>query len=159
MRHGFTPEGLQKLSCKIAYDGCRRRGAMLQDRMDDLVSRLTIAGLEALRRYDPERHQASYGSNGGDPVLSYISDIMDARITDYFRCRSEGFGDRRYGNDNRIVLDDDPDPADHDTDFELLVDDRRRARWQEAADATGWPLSEWIAIALDRYAEAVLKAA
>ena len=87
------------------------------------MSRLTIVGLQATIRYDPMREQRSYGSNGGDPFASYLADIMGKRVDDYFRSKAEGFGDRRYGNDNRVVLDDDPDPADHDTDFDQLVDD------------------------------------
>ena len=159
MRHGFTTERLMKLSRKIANDSLRLRGAVLGDRFDDLVSRLQMVGLQAALRYDPSRHHASYGSNGGDPFESYVSDLMGKRVDDYFRSKAEGFGDRRYGNDGRVVLADDPDPADHDTDFEALVDERRRARWQQAADATGWDLSEFIVITLDRAARDVLEAA
>ena len=155
MRHGFTPERLMKLSRKIANDSLRLRGAVLGDRFDDLVSRLQMAGLQAALRYDPSRHHASYGSNGGDPFESYVSDLMGKRVDDYFRSKAEGFGDRRYGNDGRVVLADDPDPADHDMDFETLVDERRRARWQAAAQATGWELSEWIVITLDHAAKSV----
>ena len=159
MRHGFTTERLMKLARKIANDSLRLRGAVLGDRFDDLVSRLQMVGLQAALRYDPSRHHASYGSNGGDPFESYVSDLMGKRVDDYFRSKAEGFGDRRYGNDGRVVLADDPDPADHDTDFEALVDERRRARWQQAADATGWDLSEFIVITLDRAARDVLEAA
>jgi hypothetical protein len=158
MRHGFTVERLMKLSRKIASDELRLRGATLGDRFDDLVSRLQIVGMEAAWKYDPTRQHASYGRNGGEPFASYIADLMGKRVDDYFRSKAEGFGDRRYGNDGKVVLTDDPDPADHDVDFEALVDDRRRARWQLAADATGWPLSEWIVITLDR-AERDLRAA
>jgi hypothetical protein len=156
MRHGFTVERLQRLARRIANDALRMRGARLDDRLDDLVSRLVMAGLQATMRYDPSRPQRSYGRNGGEPFASYIADIMDKRVDDYFRSKAEGFGDRRYGNDNRIVLADDPDPADHDTDFDVLLDERRRARWQQAAVSTGWTLSEWIAITLDKASRQVL---
>lgn len=159
MRHGFTVERLMKLSRKIASDALRLRGATLGDRFDDLVSRLQMVGLQAALRYDPQRHHASYGSNGGEPFASYVADLMGKRVDDYFRSKAEGFGDRRYGNDGRVVLTDDPDPADHDVDFEALVDERRRARWQEAAEAMDWPLSEWIAITLDRAAKDLRSAA
>ena len=159
MRHGFTAERLMRLARKIANDALRLRGATLGDRFEDLVSRLQIVGLQAAMRFDPERHHATYGSNGGDPFASYVADLMEKRVDDFFRAKAEGFGDRRYGNDNRIVLDDDPDPADHDTDFEELVDGRRRSRWQQAAEQVGWPLSEWVMISLDKCAADVLRAA
>lgn len=158
MRHGFTVERLMKLSRRVANDELRLRGATLGDRFEDLVSRLQMVGLQAALRYNPQHQQSRYGMNGGEPFASYVADVMGKRVDDYFRSKAEGFGDRRYGNDNRIVLTgDDPDPADHDTDFEMLVDDRRRSKWQEAADATGWPLSEWVAISLDRAAAGVLR--
>jgi hypothetical protein len=84
---------------------------------------------------------------------------MVNRCPDFFRSKHEGFGDKRYGNHDRIVLADDPDPADHDTDFHSLVDERRRARWQQAADSVGWQLEEWIVISLDKCAAGVLRSA
>lgn len=158
MRHGFSVERLMRLARKIANDAIRTRGGVPSHWFEDLVSRLQLAGLQLALRYDPQR-QSKYGSNGGDPFGSYVADVMDKRVDDFFRSKSEGFGDRRYGNDGRIVLVDDPDPADHDTDFDELVDDRRRARWQQAAEATGWSLSEWIAITLDRAAASILREA
>ena len=155
MRHGFTVERLQKLSRKVGNDALRLRGATLGDRFEDLVSRLQLVGLQAALRYDPERQQAKYGQNGGEPFASYVADLMERRVDDYFRSKAEGFGDRRYGNDNRIVLADDPDPADHDTDFEALVDERRRSRWQAAADTCGMTISEFIVTTLDIAAEQV----
>jgi hypothetical protein len=149
MRHGFTVERLQRLARKVANDALRLRGASLGDRFEDLVSRLQMVGLQAAIRYDPDREHVRYGQNGGEPFASYVADLMERRVDDYFRSKAEGFGDRRYGNDNRIVLADDPDPADHDTDFEALVDDRRRARWQQAADTCGMTISEFIVTTLD----------
>jgi len=148
MRHGFTTERLMKLSRKIANDALRLRGATLGDRFDDLVSRLQIVGLQAALRYDPYRHHASYGSNGGDPFTSYISDLMGKRVDDYFRSKAEGFGDRRRGFDDMVDLNDDPDPADG-TEFEKLVDDRRRTRWQFQANSEGEDLDRWIVRVLD----------
>lgn len=148
MRHGFTPERLMKLARKIANDGLRLRGATLGDKFEDLASSLHIAGMEAAWRYDPEREQERYGANGGDPFASYVADIMDRRIDDFFRRKAEGFGDRRRGADNMIDLSDDPDPADG-TEFEKLVDDRRRARWQAQADIEDQDLDKWIVLVLD----------
>lgn len=159
MRHGFSVERLDKLARKVAHDALSLRGAVLGDRFEDLVSRLRIVGLQAVLRYDPERRHESYGKNGGEPFASYVADVMEKRVDDYFRSKAEGFGDRRYGNDNRVVLSDDPDPADHDTDFEALVDERRRAKWQAAAVHTGWTLEEFVVITLDRAAKQVLESA
>jgi hypothetical protein len=103
-RHGFTTERLMRLSRKVAADGTRRRGSALGDRFEDLVSRLQMVGLQAALRFDPEREHLSYGRNGGEPFASYVADVMDKRIDDHFRSKGEGFGDRRYGNDDRIVL-------------------------------------------------------
>ena len=160
MRHGFTVERLQKLSRKIANDALRLRGATLGDRFEDLVSRLQIVGLQAAMRYDPHREHAKYGKNGGEPFASYVADIMGMRVDDYFRSKAEGFGDRRKGHDNMIELTDDPDPADHDTDFSAMVDDRRRAKWQQAASSLGftedrWGLAEWMVITLDQAARQI----
>lgn len=157
MRHGFTPERLMKLSRKMANDALRLRGGFLQDRFEDLVSRLQIVGMEAAWRYDPAVRHASYGSNGGDPFESYVCDLMQLRVDDFFRSKAEGFGDRRYGNDDKYDLSDDPDPADHDTDFLDLIDGRRLSRYQEAAqvrDANDQAsLSEWMVHWLDVAAE------
>jgi hypothetical protein len=159
MRHGFTTERLMKLSRKIANDALRLRGASLGDRFEDLVSRLQIVGLQAAMRYDPHRDHASYGKNGGEPFSSYVSDIMSMRVDDYFRSKSEGFGDRRRGFDGMVELTDDPDPADHDVDFSKIVGDRERSDWQQAAKATGWELDEWMKITLNKAAKFVLESA
>jgi hypothetical protein len=148
MRHGFTPERLMKLSRKIANDALRLRGATLGDRFEDLVSRLQIVGMEAAWKYDPTRRHESYGSNGGEPFVSYLSDVMNHRVDDMFRSKSEGFGDRRRGFDNMVDLNEDPDPADG-TEFEKLVDDRRRVRWNYQAKLDGQEFDEWMVSVLD----------
>jgi hypothetical protein len=153
MRHGFTPERLHRLAQRIASDviAGRVQGIApiphIGDKREDLVSAMTERGLNRVLRYNPAL------TNGGDHAQSFLSKHMEHAARDYFRRKSEGFGDRRYGNDNRIDLQDDPDPADHDTDFHELVDERRRARWQQAADRKGMPLSEFIVTALDIVAE------
>jgi len=158
MRHGFTSERLMKLSRKVANDELALRGGRLKD-FDDLVSRLQIAGLEAALKYDPLRRHASYGKNGGEPFASYVADIMGMRVVDHYRSKAEGFGDRRKGHDNMIDLSDDPDPADHDTDFEFLVDERRRSRWQQAANRKQMTLSQFIVSVLDIASDDVMAAA
>ena len=150
-----------KLSRKIASDYLRSRGATLpQHRFDDLCSFLVEHALRAANRYDPDRVQRTYGSNGGDPFASWLADILEQRCTDWYRSRAEGNGDRRYNNDKREVLSAmEDDPADHDVDFSKIVSDRERADWQAAAQATGWELDEWMKIALNKAAKSVLRTA
>jgi hypothetical protein len=105
--HGFAGDRLLRLARRIAADELRRRGAFLDhDRLEDLVSFLCLHGVRAAVRYDPERRQVKYGQNGGrDTFSSYIADVMCHRVTDWYRSKAEGHGDRRYGLDNRVVLD------------------------------------------------------
>ena len=154
-RHGFTTNRLMTLARTVAADGVQRRGAALGDRFDDLVSRLTIAGLQAALRYDPEREHMAYGRNGGDPFASYVSDIMDKRIDDHFRSRAEGFSDRRYDNYGEVV------PTDmieqnHRADVEDAVerlDSFANIEWyKDAAEIEGLPLADWIVRGLNERA-------
>ena len=162
-RHGFTAERLTRLAQRVASDALRLRGAVLQDRFDDLVSRLVMVGMESAWRYDPEREHLRYGANGGEPFASYVADIMDKRVDDYFRSKAEGFGDRRYGNDNRVVLTDELDVTEA-TDFWSKdsagrVTEHERVRWQRAAQAQGQDLDQWMVNACNRVAKQVLEAA
>jgi len=173
-RQGWTPERLHKAARKITNDYVALHIPYLsQDRRDELADFVLEKALAATLRFRPDYPTQSYASNGGSHFDSWICDIMANRCPDWFRSKSEGNGDRRYGNDNRVVFNGfnrkadpdralgglEPDPADHDTDFEDLVDERRRSRWQQAADTTGWPLSEWVVITLDRGAKQVLESA
>ena len=154
-RHGFTTERLMNLAQKVAADGIRRRGAALGDRFDDLVSRLTIAGLQAALRYDPEREHMAYGRNGGDPFASYVSDIMDKRIDDHFRSRAEGFSDRRYDNYGEVTPSDTIEQQ-HRADVEDAVerlDSFSNIEWyKDAAAVEGLPLADWIVRGLNERA-------
>ena len=143
-QHGFTPERLVRLSHAVARDYCRLKGATLGDRMEDLVSALTEEGLKVALGYDPTR------SGKGYTFASYMYDKLYLAVEpQFFRRKREGFGDRRSGSDGRIKLVDEFDDADPDVDFEHLVDERRRGRWQQAAIAEELTLSEWIAVSLD----------
>jgi hypothetical protein len=159
--HGFEGDRLLKLSRRIAHDELRRRGAFLDEsRFEDLVGFLALHGVRAAVRYDPERRQALYGRDGGDPFSSYIADVLAHRVTDWYRSKHEGQGDRRYGNDNRIVLSamDEGNEVDTEVDFEGLLSERRFAEWQEAARAVELPLADWIAMTLDRAAKVIRQA-
>lgn len=153
-RHGFTTERLMHLARKVAADGCRLRGAALGDKFDDLVSRLTKAGLEATLRYDPAHEHAKYGTNGGDPFTSYIADIMAMRIDDHFRSRSEGFSDRRYGNYGEVTPTDQIEQQRADVeDAVARLDSSKNAEWYSAAaDAEGLSLADWVIRALNERA-------
>lgn len=156
--NGFGGDRLLKLCRRIANDELRHRGAFLDpSRFEDLVGFLALQGVRAAVRYDPERHHASYGRNGGDPFSSWLSDLLVHRVTDWYRSKSDGNGDRRYGNDNRLVLSamDDENDVDADVDFEKLVSERRLGEWQQAAEAVDLPLTEWVVLTLDRAAKVI----
>lgn len=173
--HGFDGDRLMRLARAVANDYCRKRGAVLGDRFDDLVSVLVLAGCKAATRYDPDRSGPNYS------FASFLWDKMELAVEgDFFRRKAEGFGDRRYGNDNRIALVGDvieelsadrsdeewPEPApstDHprprwkdaagliDQDFAdwNLVNERRVVNWVRAAEHRDLTLQEWIVRTLD----------
>jgi DNA-directed RNA polymerase specialized sigma24 family protein len=148
--HGFTGERLLKLAHRIANDELRRRGAHLGNRYEDLVMWLVEVACTNAPRY--EQHN-------GYTFDSWLADLMAHRVIDFYRRKGEGFGDRRKGHDQRIHLTDDPEPADHDLDFDTILNDRKRARWQQAANQRGWTLAELIVIATDHYARGILQEA
>lgn len=155
-RQGWTPERLHLAARKITNDYVAGNIPYLSpDRRDDLCDFVLEKALQATLRFKPEHPTTTYGANGGIHFDSWICDIMWHRCPDWMRSKAEGNGDKRYGNDNRVDLSDDPDPADHDSDFHTLVDDRRRSRWQQAAVNVGWELDEWICITLDKAATQV----
>jgi hypothetical protein len=167
-RHGFTGERLQKLARRVANDWLRAKGATLGDRYEDLVSSLCIVGLNGALRYDPTMYQRSYGSNGGEPFASFVADLMERRIVDWYRAKAEGNGDRRYDNDGRVWLaGDDIDEFSGQTLEEIdprivekwgraarlvtkpmhkweRVNERRVCKWQRAADGVEMELEDWL---------------
>jgi hypothetical protein len=87
--HGFTGERLLKLCRKIANDKLARLGRFMHEqRLEDLVGYLALQGVQAGLRYDPERVQARYGSRGGEPFASWLADILDHRVTDWYRSKA-----------------------------------------------------------------------
>jgi hypothetical protein len=156
-RHGLTAEKLLELARNVATDGLRRRGAVLGDRYDDLVSRLVIVGLHEAMTYDPQRQGLGYGRNGGSVFIGYLSDVMDHRIDDFYRARSEGFSDRRYKNFAEVTP-----SAEIDTGAEQQVaveeaierlDSASNLEWyMAAAEEEGLPLHDWVIRALNERA-------
>jgi DNA-directed RNA polymerase specialized sigma24 family protein len=89
-------ERLLKLCRKIANDKLARWGGFLHEqRFEDLVGFLALQGVQAALRYDPEQTHAKYGWRGGEPFASWLADILDHRVTDWYRSKAEGGGDRR----------------------------------------------------------------
>lgn len=156
LEQGFDGERLLKLARAVARDYCARKGAVLGDRFEDLCSALMEAGLKAALRYDPSRSGAGYS------FASYLWDKMELAVEpDFFRRKREGFGDRRYGNDGKVVVNSElaTEDVDADLDFAKLVSDRRFSMWQQAATTTNLDVAEWIVISLDRAAKQVLRSA
>ena len=161
-RQGWTGERLIKEARRIVADYIRGNVPYLAThRRDELVDFVVEKALMATMRFDPNTPTKSYGSKGGNHFDSWICDVMGKRCLDWHRAKSEGNGDRRYANDNRIVLagdtmDDEPDA---DVDFGKLVSDRRMVRWQVAATLTGWSFEEFVVITLDRAAAQIERTA
>ncbi len=154
-RIGLTPQALVKIARTVANDYKRLKGAQLGDKDDDFVSYIIVVGLQAALRYDPAKAD-------GDQGVSFIWKIMQQRCDDFFRRKSEGFGDSRHGNNGRLVLkgnldldellkdDDDVDIA---FDLDLQMRAGRVRRWAQAAERCKLPVAEWVLITLDRAAE------
>jgi hypothetical protein len=140
-----------KLARRIATDAQRRAPAGLGGKYEDLVSFLLVQAMQAIVRLDPTKLGPNYS------LASYICDVMEHRVPDFYRRKAEGFGDRRSGADNRIVLmGDKTEDFDANFDFEQLMSDRRLAAYSRAAKIHGLELADWIVISLDlaaRHAE------
>jgi hypothetical protein len=104
--YGWTGDRLLRLCRRVANDELRRRGAFLDaDRFDDLVGFLVLRALAAVVKYDPVRvRQSSYGSGGGEPLESYLSDVLARRIWDWYRSKGEGNCDRRYFAERPLMV-------------------------------------------------------
>ena len=65
---------------------------------ENLASYLTEVGVRQALAYHPAR------SGDGYSFASFLWDVLNRRVTDYFRKKAEGHGDRRHGNDRRVDL-------------------------------------------------------
>jgi hypothetical protein len=145
-QHGLTGDRLLKLARRIANDAQRKAPAGLGGKYEDLVSFLVLQALEATIRYDHTRAKPGY------TFASYLCDVMENRVPDFYRRKSEGFGDRRYGNDGRVVLagdtmDDEPDP---DINWANVLDEpaekaqeHAHRLWAHAAGIISQPMHDW----------------
>lgn len=156
-RHKRDGTWLLKTAHAIAHAHQKKTASTLGDRHDDLVQYLVEIGCRYAIRYEAERSGPDYTFD------SYLWDIMERRVPDFYRRKSEGFGDRRHGNDQRMILHrfdaDIDEPVDPHLDFDALLSERRVARWNRASRKAGLDLNEWIAQTLDQAANVLEEAA
>jgi DNA-directed RNA polymerase specialized sigma subunit len=145
----FPPEKL------LAYAGhIARRRAHNTSHHEDLTSYLVEIGLTHAIRYDPDRTS----STGSYTFSSYLYDVMEARVPDFYRRQSEGHADTRPRYKQPRTAHEPTDPDDlkqfeRQTDaLEKLISDDQRARFNRAADRAGLTLAEWVATTLDQAA-------
>ena len=96
--HGFDGDKLLAYAHTIARREMNRKGSTLGDRHQDLVMFLVEQGCRTAVKYDPDKSASTY------KFSSYVYDVMQRRVTDFYRRKGEGFGDKRRGQDNRVVL-------------------------------------------------------
>lgn len=178
---GLTGERLLRMAYAVAHTYARRTGSGLNERIDDLAQHLALTATRRALNYQPHL-------NPGSTPTSYLFDIMEPACIDWHRRKAEGFGDRRYGHDNRLVLTDFTDDAtDYDTDppeptpvtdqppapvwvgaaaiiveaFDKwpTVTERRLINWIRTAENTGLEFHEWVSITLDHAARSLKQAA
>lgn len=161
-RHGWSGERLQLTARRITNDYVKANIPYLSpERRDDLCDFVVEKALQATLRFKPQHPTKTYTTNGGSHYDSWICDIMWNRCPDWLRSKAEGNGDKRYGNDNRIVLSTMEDDADHDADFDKLSYERRLNRWGNGAVLANeiyqlnFSNAEWWSRAIDVWCVAV----
>jgi hypothetical protein len=100
--NGLDGERLLGICHHVATHQLRRQPFASEQLHQDLVSFLVEQGIVLALKYDAQQSKPDYS------FPSYLWDVLARRTTDFYRRKSEGFGDRRNGNDNRVVLKDDP---------------------------------------------------
>ena len=180
-KHGMDGQRLLNMAYAVANAYARRTGSGLDSRLDDLAQHLAVTAIRRALNYDTAK-------NPNSTFASYLWDIMEPACIDWHRKKAEGFGDRRYGHDNRLMLTgdfmddlhDDEDPYDPTpvTDVDPApvwvkasqistevftqwpkVTERRLIRWTRIAEQEGLALEEFIVHAADVYASAMEKRA
>lgn len=152
LRHGLDARTVERLCRQVAVATVRTLRAD-RGRINDLHSRLCVVAYEELLRYDPQR-PGRYGERGGDPVRSWLVDILQRRALDYWRSPSEGFSrSRRFGP--ALSVADFGGEEEAEVDLDAIVERASRARWRRAARALGESLEEYVVRALDERAQRV----
>ena len=144
--HGFPPERLLGFARQIAWD---RHVADGSDRWEDLVSFLVEKGLQCAVRYDPAKRSVSSYS-----FSSWLYDVMEKRVPDFYRRQAEGYADHRdrYKTPRSPHLVTEPGKLEVDEvldELEAVASLDRLAAYRDAAAAAGMPLGEWTIAALD----------
>lgn len=172
-RHGMDGQRLLNMAYAVAHGYCRRTGSGLDVRIDDLAQHLAQLVCRRALMYDT-------ALNPNSSFASWAWDIMDPNgCIDWFRKKAEGHGDRRYGHDGRIVLAGDDiaqlaakeDPETTELTYVLpavlafwrglsrriepRVSEKRLRAWNQAANAAGLPLDQFMVRAADVYAQAM----
>ena len=145
--HGFDGDKLLAYAHTIARREMDRKGSTLGDRHQDLVMFLVEQGCKTAVKYDAKKSSPSY------TFSSYVYDVMARRVPDFYRRKSEGFGDKRKGHDNRIVLSGGKAeylPDGDDFSLEEMASQDRIDVWKAKAATAGMPLVEWLYDLADR---------
>lgn len=98
--HGFSGDKVMAYAHTIARKELNRTASTLGDRYDDLVLHLCEVGCRTAVKYNPDKSS----STGHYTFSSYLFDVMARRVPDFYRRKGEGFGDKRKGLNDRIVL-------------------------------------------------------
>lgn len=164
--HGFDGDKLIAYARTIARRELQRKGSTLGDRHEDLVMYLVELGCRKAVTYNPAKSSPSY------TFSSYLYDIMARRVPDFYRSKSEGFGDKRRNQHDRLHVtskpgqtsfstaagvyrlhtDDDPPSAlvDDQTDaLARLIDQDTLTRYTKAAERAGLTLATWVHTTLE----------
>jgi DNA-directed RNA polymerase specialized sigma24 family protein len=99
---GLSGARLLGIARDVANDAARRSPYCSEATRQALTSYLTEVALRETLRYDATR------SGEGYSFPSYVWDILNLRVSDFYRRKSEGFGDKRSGSANRVTLSADP---------------------------------------------------
>jgi len=150
----FPPEKLLGYARHIAR---HKHMAGHEDRREDLVSYLVEIGTRYAARYNPdltsETGRYSFGS--------WVYDIMEKRVPDFFRSQAEGYADTRdrfkTPHEAHSVVDDLAIDKElhHELFLEIFTDERLKT-WAQAAAQTEWSLKEFVVITLDLTANHIL---
>ena len=137
--HGFSGERLLGLARDVANDAARRAPYCSETTRHDLASYLTEVAIKETLRYDATRSGDNYS------FASYVWDVLHLRVADFYRRKSEGFGDKRSGSANRVKLNADPL-----ADLDEAVWDRDDVGLGEAIQELGQGLSDEARDTLER---------
>ena len=139
---------LRMLAARAAHDGVERCGGFLDhDRLEDLISYLSVIAVRYDARYDPAFGQAR---------STFLYRILRRRVTDWYR---QELGDNRYTKRPKPMMvplseQDGLDDMWEDVDTRL-ISRKRMERWTAAAEAAGLTREQWLVRTLDAAANDV----